>query len=161
MGPRVKDAIMRGVNPIDVPSSVRNRRRRSGARIILLVLVLLAASLAAWTWLTLSWSYSDGYRAGVVQKFSRRGWLCKTFEGDLAQFLSLGASPQSITPGMTPQVWKFSVRDPQVAKRIEDTIGREVQLHYTEHAGVPISCFADSRYFVDSVNVAGSGSAAK
>jgi hypothetical protein len=109
---------------------------------ILLIVIVLGASL--WTWLTLSWAYADGTRAGVLQKFTRRGWVCKTIEGDLAQY---------VVPGISPQIWKFSVRDPAVAAQLEKIVGHQVQLHYTEHPGVPSACFADTRFFVDHVTL--------
>jgi hypothetical protein len=111
---------------------------------VLILLVVIVAGAALWTWLTLSWAYADGTRAGVLQKVTHRGWLCKTIEGDLAQY---------IVPGISPQVWKFSVRDPAVATQLEKIVGRQVQLHYTEHPGVPSACFADTRFFVDNVTV--------
>ena len=105
---------------------------------------MLFVGTGLWTWLTLPWAYSDGTRAGVLQKFSRRGWLCKTQEGDLALYYG-GVVP--------PQIWQFSVRDPAVGAQIEKAVGARVQLHYTEHPGVPSTCFADTRYFVDRVTV--------
>jgi hypothetical protein len=97
---------------------------------------------ALWTWAALSWSYSDGDRAGVVQKFSRKGWICKTWEGELAQY---------VVAGVAPQIWPFSVRDPQVAAQISQQVGAKVDLHYSEHKGVPLSCFAETSYFVERV----------
>jgi hypothetical protein len=117
--------------------------------LILLIVILIGASV--WTWLTLSWAYADGTRAGVLQKFTHRGWICKTVEGDLAQY---------VVPGISPQIWKFSVRDPAVAAQLETIVGRQVQLHYTEHPGVPSACFADTRFFVDHVTVTDSSNAA-
>jgi hypothetical protein len=111
---------------------------------LLLLAVLLMGVFVAWTWLTLSWAYSDGERAGVLQKFSRRGVVCKTQEGELALYLM---------PGVAPKIWEFSVRDPAVAAQLDKAVGSWVQLHYTEHPGVPSSCFADTRYFVDRVNL--------
>ncbi|MGH7701725.1 MAG: hypothetical protein ACREMO_01405 [Gemmatimonadales bacterium] len=99
---------------------------------------------ALYTWAALSWSYSDGYRAGVLQKFSRKGWLCKTYEGELAQ---------SVVPGVAPTIWLFSVREERVAHQIETVLGRKVSLHYREHQGIPTSCFATTSYIVDSVSV--------
>jgi hypothetical protein len=107
-------------------------------------LAVICVGVALWTWLALSWSYSDGERAGVLQKFSHRGWLCKTQEGELALF---------IVAGIAPRIWEFSVRDPATALQINKAVGHRVQLHYTEHPGVPGSCFGDTRYFVDRVTV--------
>jgi hypothetical protein len=112
------------------------------------VLLLAAACVALWTWLVLAWAYSDGERAGILQKFSRRGWICKTHEGELAQY---------VVAGVSPQFWEFSVRDPLVAAQLDKAVGRKVQVHYTEHAGVPSSCFGDTRYFVDHITVVDAG----
>jgi hypothetical protein len=121
------------------------RPRGGGAfRYPALLLFVLIAGASLWTWLTLSWAYSDGVRAGVLQKFSHRGWICKTLEGELAQY---------VVAGVSPQIWPFSVRDPAIAAQLENIVGARVQLHYTEHPGVPSNCFADTRYFVDKVTV--------
>jgi hypothetical protein len=113
------------------------------ARYLLVVLLMLFAGTGLWTWLTLQWAYSDGTRSGVLQKFVRRGWFCKTQEGDLALY----------SGGLSPQIWRFSVRDPVVGAEIEKSVGARVQVHYTEHPGVLSTCFADTRYFVDRVTV--------
>jgi hypothetical protein len=128
---------------IEVPNY--SSRRSVGGRIMrsLVLLVLLAAvALALWTWLTLSWAYSEGERAGVLQKFSRKGWICKTREGEVAQF---------VVAGVSPQIWLFSVRDDAVAAQLDKAVGHHIQLHYTEHRGIPTSCFAETSYFVDRV----------
>jgi hypothetical protein len=130
---------MSSIDPIRPP---RVRRGR-GARYLLVLLIVLFAGTALWTWLTLQWAYSDGTRSGVIQKFSRRGWLCKTQEGELALY----------SGGLSPQIWRFSVRDASVGAQIEKDVGARVQVHYTEHPGVPSTCFADTRYFVDRVTV--------
>ena len=122
------------------------RRSGGGLRYVLMALLLAIVGLSLWTWLTLSWAYSEGTRAGLLQKFSHRGWLCKTQEGDLV----LAQYP---APGMTPQIWQFSVRDPAVSAQLERAVGAGVRLHYTEHPGVPSTCFADTRYFVDRVTL--------
>ena len=108
-----------------------------GALVVLFVLFSLYLGLA------FAWNYSDGQRAGILQKFSRRGWVCKTYEGELAM---------SIVPGVTPTIWEFSVRDPAVVSRLKSAIGDRVALHYTEHRGIPTTCFGQTNYFVDSVN---------
>ena len=128
---------------IEVPNP--SNRRSAGSRLVkalALMVVLAVAGLALWTWLTLTWSYSEGERAGVLQKFSRKGWICKTREGEIAQY---------VVAGVSPQIWQFSVRDPAIAARLDKDVGHRVQLHYTEHRGIPTSCFADTGYFVDQV----------
>jgi len=135
---------------IHVADSAPARRRR-GLLYLMILLAVILAGASLWTWLTLSWAFADGTRAGVLQKFTRRGWVCKTIEGDLAQY---------VVPGISPQVWKFSVRDPAVAAQLEKIVGRQVQLHYTEHPGVPSGCFADTSFFVDRVTVTDTPNAA-
>jgi hypothetical protein len=115
-------------------------------RIVVILLLLIIGGAAFWTWLTLAWPYSDGERAGVLQKFSHRGWICKTQEGELAQY---------VVAGVSPQIWLFSVRDSAVGEQLRKAVGQRVQLHYTEHPGVPSGCFADTRYFVDGVTIQG------
>jgi hypothetical protein len=128
---------------IEVPPASTRRGRGGGLlKSLIIVLVLAVGALALWTWLTLSWSYSDGERAGVLQKFSRKGWICKTHEGEIAQY---------VVAGVSPQIWQFSVRDDAVAAQLDKQVGHRVQLHYTEHRGVPSSCFAETGYFVDKV----------
>jgi hypothetical protein len=105
---------------------------------------IVIIGLALWTWLALKWSYSDGERAGILQKFSNKGWICKTDEGELALY---------IVTGVSPQVWYFTVRDPAIAAGIAKAVGQKVQLHYTEHPGVLSSCFGDTHYYVDRVTV--------
>jgi hypothetical protein len=111
---------------------------------LLLVLAVLTALMMAYLWITLNWNYSEGERAGILQKFSRRGWVCKTYEGELAM---------SIVPGVTPTIWNFTVRDAGVAQRMDQAIGKRVVLHYTEHKGIPSECFGETSYFVDSVRI--------
>jgi len=138
---------------IEVPNSSSRSRRSSGrgARMFFIFLIVLIIGVALWTWLTLAWSYADGERAGLLQKFANRGWVCKTHEGELAQFnIAVGGT---VVSNVAPQIWAFSVRDAAVAEQISKAVGHRVQLHYTEHPGVPTSCFAETRYFVDRVTV--------
>ena len=99
---------------------------------------------AVYTLGTLGIAYSEGDRAGYLQKFSRRGWLCKTYEGELAM---------TTVPGTAPTIWAFSVRDDSVARAVNAAIGQKVVLHYTEHRGVPTDCFAQTDYYVDAVRI--------
>ena len=114
-------------------------KRRWGLRFLSL-LVIVAIGVAAWAWVTLTWDYSDGDRAGVLQKLSRKGWICKTWEGELAQY---------VVPGLAPQIWQFTVRDAAVATELTNHMGEKLQLHYREHRGVPTNCFGETGYFVD------------
>lgn len=124
-----------------VESALGSRRpRRWLARIVIGVLLLVLVIGGAWTWFTLSWSYSEGERAGILQKFSRKGWLCKTYEGELALY---------IVGGVAPEIWYFSTRDPELAKQLYANVGRQMRVHYSEHRGVPTNCFAETPYFAD------------
>ena len=107
------------------------------------LLVLIVLGCFAWTTLALWWSYSEGERVGVLQKFSRKGWVCKTYEGELALY---------VVGGIAPQIWPFTVRDTAVARDLNAVIGERVRLHYAEHRGLPTSCFGDTAYFVDGVS---------
>ena len=136
---------------IEIPnSSLRRSSPRRGVRILLLLLLLVIGGCALWNWLTLSWAFAEGERAGILQKFVRRGWLCKTQEGEIAFYYGGG---QYMGPGTSPQLWDFSVRDAAVAANLSKAVGHRVQLHFTEHPGVMTSCFAETRYFVDKVTV--------
>jgi hypothetical protein len=102
----------------------------------------LLALFFAWAWVTLHWSYSSGERAGFMQKFSNKGWLCKTWEGEL----SLVA-----LPGAAPEKFIFTVRDDAVATLINQLIGQRVALTYEQHKGIPSSCFGETDYFVTDI----------
>ncbi len=110
---------------------------------LLIVFGAIAALLAAYVVFVLNWSYSSGERAGWVQKFSHKGWVCKTWEGELA-LVSL--------PGTTVEKFYFTVHDDAVADKISRAMGRRVSLHYDEKVGLPTSCFGDTRYFVKAIS---------
>jgi len=98
--------------------------------------------VALWTFSAMSWSYSEGERAGYVQKLSKRGWLCKTWEGELSL---------ATVPGTAPEKFLFTVRDDAVAQMINNVMGKRVSLYYQQHKGVPTRCFGDTEYWVTSV----------
>jgi len=111
----------------------------------LIALAVLAALVAAYFWVVLTWSYASGERAGWVQKFSHKGWLCKTWEGELA-LVSL--------PGSTVEKFNFTVHDDATAQEIQQAmVGRRVTLHYEQKVGLPTTCFGETRHFVTSVTV--------
>jgi len=111
----------------------------------LFLLVLIPIGLfALYTWATITWVYSSGERAGYVQKLSLKGWVCKTYEGELV-LVSM--------PGTQAEKFYFSVRNKAVAQRINETVGKRVRLIYEEHVGVPTTCFGETRHFVTGVEL--------
>ena len=113
--------------------------------VTLLALIFLPIlGFVAWTWGALQISYSSGERVGYVQKISRKGWACKTWEGELAMVN---------IPGTTPQIFAFSVRNDGVAKQITDGAGKRVALTYEQHRGVPTDCFGETEYYITGVRV--------
>ncbi|HUF36141.1 MAG TPA: hypothetical protein VMN37_09335 [Gemmatimonadales bacterium] len=121
----------------------RPARRFRPWLIFLVLLVVPALLFTLYIGGVFAFSYSEGERAGILQKFSRKGWVCKTYEGELAM---------SIVPGVTPTIWEFSVREDRVIPALNAAIGRRVVLHYREHRGIPTDCFGQTPYFVDSVH---------
>lgn len=111
---------------------------------VFVVLPLLL--FAAYTWLVLTWTFSSGERAGYVQKLSKKGWICKTWEGELA-LVSM--------PGTVAEKFLFTVPDDDVARRINETIGARVALTYEQHIGVPTTCFGETGYFVTAIKTVG------
>lgn len=109
---------------------------------VLLPLVILIALVAAYFYAMLNWSYSTGDRAGWVQKISHKGWLCKTWEGELA-LVSM--------PGAPVEKFNFTVFDEAAAADINRHMGKRVSLHYEQKVGLPTSCFGETRYYVTKV----------
>lgn len=110
-------------------------------RIILALLILLALPALYFT-AVLKWSYSSGERAGWVQKLSKKGWVCKTWEGEQVLVTQ---------PGAISEKFLFTVHDDAVAEEINRMMGKRVALQYEEKVGLPTSCFGDTRYFVTKV----------
>ncbi len=124
------------------PAPPPRSRWRRRLRLALFVVPLLAVLLAlGYFWVALHFAYSTGDRAGYVQKFSRKGWVCKTWEGELAM-VSL--------PGAMPEIYRFTVRDEAVAKAINEHLGERVALSYEQHEGLP-RCFGETEYFITAV----------
>lgn len=118
------------------------RRRRWPLIVVGVVVVVPALLLAAWTALTLNWTYSSGERAGFIQKFSQKGWVCKTWEGEIAMVNM---------PGAAQERFSFTVRDDSVAKEVTRLMGTRVALDYQQHRGVPGTCFGETEYYVTGV----------
>jgi hypothetical protein len=118
------------------------RKRRWGVMLFGIFVILPILIIALWTTIALNWSYSSGDRAGYIQKFSDKGWLCKTWEGELAMVNM---------PGAAQEKFAFSVRSDSVAHEITRLMGSRVSLTYEQHRGVPLRCFAETEYYVTGV----------
>lgn len=120
-------------------------RRRHWRPLTLLTLIFVPALLfAGWSWVTLTYAYSKGDRAGYTQKLSEKGWLCKTWEGELAM---------ANLPGAMPEIFRFSVRNDSIAKLLESNLGKRVSLSYEQHRGIPTSCFGETEYFITNMRL--------
>lgn len=111
---------------------------------LLVLIAVVVGGFAGYVWLVFTWSYSKGERAGYVQKFSQKGWLCKTWEGELLLVA---------VPGSMPEKFFFSVRDDNLAKKINASLGKRVSLYYEQHKGVPTTCFGETEYFAKELKV--------
>lgn len=111
-------------------------------RFILISLLILTLLAFTWTWLTLNWSYSEGERAGYVQKLSKKGWFCKTWEGEIAMVTM---------PGAIPEKFQFTVKDDALAEKINRLAGSRVVLSYQQHKFIPSSCFGETEYFIGGI----------
>jgi hypothetical protein len=124
------------------PAPVKKKRNKLLIGLLIL-LVVPAVIIALWIWVTLGYTYAMGERAGYVQKISKKGWLCKTWEGELAM---------ANLPGTMPQIFTFTVRTDSIAHVLEQNAGKQVSLTYEQHRGIPSSCFGETEYFVTRVS---------
>lgn len=113
-------------------------------KLLMWALIIPIALFALYTWAALSWVYSSGERVGYVQKLSEKGFVCKTFEGELV-LVSM--------PGTQAEKFFFTVKNQEIAKSINESIGKRVSLTYEEHKGIPTTCFGETSYFVQKVAV--------
>ena len=128
--------------PPPPPAPVKKKRNKV-VMLLLALLLIPAVIVALWIWVTLGYTYAVGERAGYVQKISKKGWLCKTWEGELAM---------ANLPGTMPQIFTFTVRNDSIAHVLEQNAGKQVSLTYEQHRGIPSSCFGETEYFVTRVN---------
>jgi hypothetical protein len=143
----------RGYNTQDVealrsspPPKQSLTRRHWGKLLIAAIVGIPAISMTLWAVIALSFAYSEGERVGYIQKFSEKGWICKTWEGEIAM-VNL--------PGQIANTFQFTVRDDSVAALINAAQGKRVALTYEQHKGVPTDCFGETEYFVKGVRVVG------
>jgi hypothetical protein len=111
-----------------------------GAGIVLVPVLILVI----YTWLALTWSYSTGERAGYIQKVSKKGWICKTWEGEMALVTM---------PGTVAEKFYFTVRNEALAQKINSLVGKRLAVSYEQHKGLPTSCFGETEYFATEVKV--------
>jgi hypothetical protein len=119
-------------------------QRGIGKLRVLMGLLVIAVLVAGYFWSALSWSYASGERAGWVQKLSRKGWICKTWEGEMAM-VSM--------PGSSTEKFAFTVWDKSTVKEINKLMGRRVNLHYEQRVGLPTSCFGETRYYITRITL--------
>ena len=113
-------------------------------KILMLAIIIPIALFALYTWAALNWVYSTGERAGYVQKFSEKGYICKTYEGELV-LVSM--------PGTQAEKFLFTVKDKSLVEKINNSLGKRVRLTYEEHKGIPGSCFGETPYYVKNVQL--------
>ena len=130
------------------PPPAHGFARRNWGKLTLLVLFVVPCLVVTiWAGVALSYTYSSGQRVGFIQKFSHKGWVCKTWEGELATVNM---------PGALSQIFDFSVRSDSVAKAISQAMAKgRVELEYSEHRGVPTTCFGETNYYVTGVRSVG------
>lgn len=109
-----------------------------------LLVIIPLVLFGLYIWAALSWVYSSGERAGYVQKLSHKGWVCKTYEGELV-LVSM--------PGTQAEKFYFTVRDDAIVQKINNSVGSRVRLIYEEHKGLPSTCFGETSYFVTDVKL--------
>ena len=120
--------------------------KKWGIRILIWGLLAAVAGFGLYTFASLIFSYSKGERVGFIQKVAKKGWLCKTNEGELSMMNNSGQQAEK---------FYFTVRDDAVVQKIESFAGHRVAVQYEEHRGIPTGCFGDTQYFVVDVAKAG------
>jgi hypothetical protein len=111
---------------------------------IFLLIVLFVAGFILYS----NYTYSDGNRAGILIKFSKKGYIFKTHEGEL----NLGGINPMPGNTMANNIWEFSVKDATVALALDTLQGRKVRLHYKEKKN-KLFWRGDTNYLVDEVVV--------
>jgi hypothetical protein len=127
------------------PAPVK-KKRRIWLVVLFALLLIPAVIISLWIWVAVGYTYASGERAGYIQKISKKGWLCKTWEGELAM---------ANLPGTMPQIFTFTVRNDSIANILEQNIGKQVSLTYEQHRGIPTSCFGETEYFITAAKRVG------
>jgi len=129
--------------PVPLVTPRKSFARRNWGKLTLVILLgVPAAGLSIWTAVAMTYTYSSGERAGFVQKMSRKGWLCKTWEGTLYTDIARGFRSDS---------FNFTTRSDSIAQLVDSLSGKRVAVRYDQHVGLPTSCLGDSQYFVTGI----------
>ena len=127
-----------GTNAEQGAAAAPPKKKRRWKLILAMIVLIPVVLIALYTWAALGYSYSKGERAGYLQKFSQKGWICKTWEGEIAM---------ANLPGTMPQIFQFSVRNDSIAGLLNGMSGQRVNISYEQHKGVPTTCFGETEYF--------------
>jgi hypothetical protein len=117
-------------------------------KILKWILTLIIIFLGTFIYWKYFYTYSEGFRAGLLQKFSHKGAIFKTYEGEM--ILSSVSSTSNVA--IASEKFFFSVPKKELAIQFDTLQGRNVILHYIEKNG-PVFWRGDSRYLVDSIAV--------
>jgi hypothetical protein len=112
---------------------------------LILVVIIVLAALVYWKYF---FTYSEGYRAGLLQKFSKKGVVFKTYEGEM--ILSSVRSNRDIA--IASEKFFFSAKTEDVANKLNQLQGEYIVVHYREKNGV-LPWVGETRYLVDSVKI--------
>lgn len=121
-------------------------------KILYWMLFILVIILVVFIYFKYVFDYSKGYRAGLLQKFSEKGIVFKTYEGEMI----LSSVQSNTNVAIASEKFLFSVSRDEVARQMEQIQGKNVVVHYREKKGV-LPWVGESRYIVDSVRVADVG----
>lgn len=127
---------------------VVHRPRRRFGRAVAVAIITLLLLLGIWGWWRYYYTYSIGYRYGLLQKFSKRGNLFKTYEGELV----LSSVRGNANVPIASEKFYFSVADEAVASQLMGKEGHTVTLHYKQKKAA-IAWRGDTEYIVDSIVV--------
>jgi hypothetical protein len=130
--------------PVSKWTVVKKKLRRTLYLISLLIIIILGVYIY-WKYF---FTYSEGYRAGLLQKFSNKGTLFKTYEGELILSSVTGKSDVVIAS----EKFLFSVVDENLAAHLDTLQGKNVIVHYKQKNGALI-WKGDTPYYVDSARL--------
>jgi len=123
------------------------RKRRTGRKIFATLCFLILLAAAGYFYFKFYFVFGEGVKAGELNRIVYKGYVFKTYEGLLIQ---AGYNNQSHTSGVQSNTFDFSVADKNVAKELEASAGKFVQVHYKEYKGA-LPWRGMQKYVVDSV----------